>query len=64
MDANTLAKSIVDRATGEKPIENPKPKSAAAVARGKARMASMTPEEVSKLAAKAAKKRWHPLDKT
>lgn len=68
MDANTLAKSIVDQATGEKPLK--KPKSAAAIARGKARMASMTAEEISKNAANAAKKnaglllkaalRWKP----
>jgi hypothetical protein len=56
MDINTLAKSIVQQATGEKPLK--KKPSQAAVARGKARMASMTPEEVSKHAANAANKRW------
>lgn len=56
MDINTLEKSIVDQATGDKPLK--KKPSQAAIARGKARMASMTPEEVSKNAANAANKRW------
>jgi hypothetical protein len=58
MDANTLAKSIVDQAIGEKPIKKPKPKSAAAVARGKERFAAMSKKQVSENARNAANKRW------
>jgi hypothetical protein len=60
MDINTLAKSIVDQATGDKPIKKPIAKSPAAVARGKARIASMSDGEASRHARNAANKRWHP----
>jgi hypothetical protein len=60
MDANTLAKSIVDQAIGDKPVRLRKPKSPEAVARGKARIASMSAKEASEHATKAANKRWHP----
>lgn len=61
-DANKLAKSIVDIATGNTPRE----KNPAAVALGKlgglkggkARAAKLTPEQRSEIAKKAAKIRW------
>lgn len=63
-DANQLAASIVAQATGQK---KPKKKDPAAVALGrrgglkggKARAASLTPEQRSEIAKKAAAKRWH-----
>jgi len=66
-DANQLAKSIVDLTTGEAEEENPgegKDPAAVALGRkgglkgGKARAASMTAEERSEAARKAAKARW------
>lgn len=67
-DTNQLAKFITDLATGEAQ-ESPKPdggKNPAAVALGrlgglkggKARAASMTPEQRAEIAKKAAEKRW------
>lgn len=72
-DMNSLARAIVDEATGEKPAEapeaEPKPdpgKDPAAVALGrrggrkggKARAAKMTKAERSEAAKKAAQARW------
>ncbi len=65
-DPNQLAKSIIDIVTGEKPNRNPTPeeegKDPAAVSLGKrggaARANSMTPEQRSDIAKKAAEKRW------
>jgi len=62
-----LAKRIVDEATGEEPITPPPPqKNQAAVELGrlggkkggKARAESLTPEQRSEIAKKAAQKRW------
>ena len=64
---NQLAKRIVDEATGEEPITPPPPqKNQAAVELGrlggkkggKARAESLTPEQRSDIAKKAAQKRW------
>jgi len=69
LDLNQLAKSIIDQATGETPIE-PKPeekeKNQAAVELGrlggkkggKARAEKLTPEQRSEIAQKAAIARW------
>ena len=66
-DANQLAKSIVDIATGEmreiKPVDEVKA-AAAALGRlgglkgGKARAESLSPKKRSEIAKKAAKARW------
>lgn len=67
LDLNQLAKSIVDQATGEAPIEPEKPeknKAAQELGRlgglkgGKARAESLTPEERSEIAKIAATARW------
>ena len=55
MDANTLAKSIVDQAIGEKPMKKKQP---ATAKRGLARAASLTPDRRKQIAEKAAKIRW------
>jgi hypothetical protein len=55
MDINTLAKSIVDQATGEKPIKKKQP---ATANRGHARAAALTPEKRKAIAAKGASARW------
>lgn len=55
MDVNTLAKSIVDQATGEKPAKKPRPQNAK---RGVARANALTPERRKEIAEKAAAKRW------
>lgn len=66
-DTNQLAKRIVDISTGqfnENDTEDGKDPAAVALGRkggkkgGKARAASMTPEERSEAARKAAKARW------
>lgn len=65
-DINELAKSIVDRATGETPEPEPSEKNPAAVALGrlgglkggKARAEKLSPEERKEIARKAAQKRW------
>ena len=66
-DVNELAREIVDEATGEQPKSDPnegKDPAAVALGRrgglkgGKARAASMTPEERSEAARRAAQKRW------
>jgi len=66
-DPNQAAKSIVERVTGEQPALEPAPdKNPAAQALGrlgglkggKARAASMTPEERKEVARKAAEARW------
>ena len=55
MDANTLAKHIVDQAIGDKPVKRPNAK---AIARGLARKEALTPERRKQIARKAADKRW------
>ena len=55
MDINTLAKSIVDQATGDKPVKKPNPRKQM---RGKARAEALTPERRSQIAKKAAQARW------
>jgi hypothetical protein len=65
-DLNLLAKKIVDLATEGEPAEEPSEKNPHAVALGrlggkkggKARAASLTPEERKEIARKAAKARW------
>ena len=57
MDLNTLAKSIVDKATGEGSQADPQPESAA-TKRGRARANALTPERRAEIAKKAAGKRW------
>lgn len=65
-DPNQLAKSIIDIATGEKPDRDPTPeeegKDPAAVALGKkggrARADSLSADQRSTIAKKAAQKRW------
>lgn len=67
LDLNQLAKSIVDQATGEAPIEPAKPeknKAAQELGRlgglkgGKARAEKLTPDQRSEIAKKAATARW------
>ncbi|MBB5064484.1 histone H1 [Granulicella mallensis] len=58
MDMNSLAKSIVDQATGEAPIVRPKEKSPKAVARGIARRDALFAVERSEIARDAANLRW------
>lgn len=67
LDLNQLAHSIMEQATGEKPVEAPPPvKNQAAVELGKlggkkggkARAEKLTPEERSEIAKKAAAARW------
>jgi hypothetical protein len=55
MDINTLAKSIVDQATGDKPKKKIQPDTAK---RGHARAAALTDEERHTIAKKAADTRW------
>jgi hypothetical protein len=65
-DPNQLAKSIIDIATGQQPSPVPDDKDPAAVSLGRrgglkggnARAASLTPEQRSKIAKKAAATRW------
>lgn len=67
-DASQLAKSIVDRATGNAPpdkaADDGKDPAAVSLGRrgglkgGKARANSLTPEQRSEIAKNAAKKRW------
>lgn len=65
-DVNVLAKSIVDQATGNAPIEPPPVKNPAAVSLGrlgglkggKARAAKLSPAKRKAIAKKAAAKRW------
>ena len=64
MDVNILAKSIVDQAVGDKPMKPHKAKSAQAVARGKARIASMDAAKVSEHARFAVNKRWRKPEET
>jgi hypothetical protein len=67
-DPNELAKQLVDEATGESPKFDPdagKDPNAVALGRkgglkgGKARAASLTPEQRSELARRAAQSRWN-----
>jgi hypothetical protein len=56
MDINTLAKSIVDQATGEKPVKKP---SVQAVIRGKKRIQQLSEAgTLSEHQQNAANKRW------
>jgi hypothetical protein len=55
MDINTLAKSIVDQATGDKPKKKIQP---ATAKRGLARAAALSPEKRKAIAKKAAQVRW------
>ena len=55
MDINTLAKSIVDQAVGDKPKKKIQP---ATAKRGHARAAALTPEKRKAIAVKAAAARW------
>lgn len=64
-DPNQLGKLIVDLATGERSEEKPSPPSPAqefarsgGLRGGRARADSMTPEQRSAVAKKAAAKRW------
>lgn len=57
MDANTLAKSIVDQAIGDKPTKKKSPR---ASVRGTARAEALLPEQRSAIAKKAANARWKP----
>jgi len=65
-DLNALAKSIVDDATGEKPDQPDNAKDPLAVELGRrgglkggrARAESLTPEERSEIARRAAEARW------
>ena len=64
-DVNQLAKFIVDQSTGKAPkVEPEKNPAAVALGRlgglkgGKARAESLTPEQRSEIAQKAAAKRW------
>jgi hypothetical protein len=57
-DVNSLAKQIVDEATGDaEPTQKPK-KDDAAVKRGQARADSLSPERRAEIAKEAAKARW------
>ncbi len=58
MDANILAKHIVDQATGEKPLKKPNPRVAA---RGIAHKEAWTPQRRSEIAKVAAEKRWQTV---
>ncbi len=61
-DANKLAKTVVDIATGQRGNDKPEEKDPAAVALGKkggeARAKSLTADERKEIAKKAAEKRW------
>ncbi len=56
-DVNQLAKRIVDISTGQESDEA-EPVDQAAVKRGEARAAKLTPEERQAIARKAARARW------
>jgi hypothetical protein len=55
MDANTLAKHIVDQATGDEPKKKRQPLMAN---RGLARKEALTPERRKEIAKKASEARW------
>ncbi len=55
MDANTLAKSIVDQAIGDKPAKKKNPR---ASARGTARAKALSSAERKAIAQKASAARW------
>jgi hypothetical protein len=55
MDANTLAKHIVDQAIGDKPMKKKNPR---ASKRGTARADALTPEKRTAIAKIAARSRW------
>jgi hypothetical protein len=57
-DQNELAKRIVDLATGDAQDEPVPAPDAAAVERGKARAAKLTPEQRADIAKKASAARW------
>ena len=55
MDANVLAKHVVDQAVGLKPKD---PEPTGRQRSGKARASNLTPEQRNAIARKAAKARW------
>jgi hypothetical protein len=57
-DQNQLAKRIVDLSTGEATEEDTPGPDPAAVERGNARAAKLTPEQRAEIARKAAAARW------
>jgi hypothetical protein len=57
-DVNSLAKQIVDEATGEAERKQPAEPSRAAVNRGKARAAALSAKRRSEIARDAALARW------
>lgn len=58
-DQNELAKRVVELATGEAQDEPMPEIDPAAVKRGEARAAKLSPRERKAIAANAARKRWH-----
>jgi hypothetical protein len=60
MDANILAKSIVDQAVGERPLKKVNPKRSEAA---KLRAIRLGPEKTSAIAAKGAAARWQGKEK-
>jgi hypothetical protein len=61
MDANTLAKHIVDQAIGDKPTKKKNPR---ASIRGTARVEALTPERLSEIGKAGAAVRWPVKIKT
>lgn len=57
-DTAQLAKFMVDMATGQRPKDAPAPDDKAAVERGKARAAKLSPRKRKAIAKKAARARW------
>ncbi len=57
-DTAQLAKFMVEMATGKRPKDGPKADNGAAVERGNARAAALSPKKRSAIAKKAASARW------
>lgn len=57
-DTAQLAKFMVEMATGKRPKDGPKPDDDAAVERGNARAAALSPSKRRAIAKKAAGVRW------
>jgi len=57
-DTAQLAKFMVEMATGKRPKDGPAPADEAAVGRGKARAASLSPRKRKAIAKKGAAARW------
>jgi len=57
-DSAQLAKFMVEMATGERPKDGPEPDDKAAVERGNARAASLSPRKRKAIARKGAEARW------